>query len=65
MRGKGRKHLIADSALKRIQVDARASWLDTGDHHPGLALRTGGAPDCNGWNDGRQVLRLGHDASLE
>ena len=65
IRGKGRKHLIADSALKRIQVDARASWFGAGEHHLGLALRTGGALNWNGWNDGRQALRLGHDASLE
>ena len=41
-RGKGLKYVIADSAFKRMQVDARARWLDTGEHHRGLALRTGG-----------------------
>src|SRR5258705_2878014 len=56
---------IPDSALKRIQVDARASWFGAGEHHLGLALRTGGALNWNGWNDGRQASRLGHDASLE
>ena len=65
IRGKGLKYLIADSAFKRMQVDARARWLDTGEHHRGLALRTSGALNCNEWNDGRQALRLGHDASLE
>jgi hypothetical protein len=65
-RGKGRKYLIADSALKRMQVDAPgACWLDANEHHLGLALRTGGALICSEWNDGRQALRLGHDASLE
>ena len=66
-RGKGRKYLIADSAFKRMQVDAPgACWLDANEHHPGLALWTGGAaPNCRKWNDRRQVLRLGHDASLE
>jgi hypothetical protein len=65
IRGKGLKYVIADSAFKRMQVDARARWLDTGEHHRGLAHRTSGALNCNEWNDGRQVLRLGHDASLE
>ena len=65
-RGKGRKYLIADSAFKRLQVDAPgACWLDANEHHVGLALRTGGALNCSEWNDGRQALRLGHDASLE
>ena len=65
-RGKGRKYLIADSAFKRLQVDAPgACWLDANEHHLGLALRTGGALNCSEWNDGREALRLGHDASLE
>jgi catechol 2,3-dioxygenase-like lactoylglutathione lyase family enzyme len=65
-RGKGRKYLIADSAFKRMQVDAPgACWLDADEHHLGLAPRTGGALNCSEWNDGRQALRLGHDASLE
>jgi hypothetical protein len=65
-RGKVRKYLIADSAFKRLQVDAPgACWLDANEHHLGLALRTGGALNCSGWNDGREALRLGHDASLE
>jgi hypothetical protein len=65
IRGKGLKYLIADSAFKRMQVDAPgAYWLDADEHHLGLALRTGGALNCNEWNDGRQALRLGHDASL-
>jgi hypothetical protein len=63
IRGEGLKYVIADSTFKRMQVDARACWLDTGEHHRGLALRTSGA--LNEWNDGRQALRLGHDASLE
>jgi hypothetical protein len=51
-RGKGRKYLIADSAFKRLQVDDPGSyWLDADEHHLGLALRTGGALDCNEWND--------------
>ena len=29
------------------------------------SLRTGGAIDCNEWNDRHQTLRLGHGASLE
>src|ERR1700730_11823251 len=58
-------YAIADSAFKRMPVDARACQLDTDEHHRGLALRTSGALNCNEWNDGRQVLRLGHDASLE
>ena len=67
IRRKGRKYLIADSAFKRMQVDAHgACRLDGDEHHLGLALWTGGAaPNCRKWNDRRQVLRLGHDASLE
>ena len=65
-RGKGRNYLIADGALKRMQVDAPgACWLDANEHHLGLAFRTGGALNCSESNDGRQALRLGHDASLE
>ncbi|MFL5237585.1 MAG: hypothetical protein ACJ8EL_08270, partial [Rhizomicrobium sp.] len=65
-RGKARKYLIADSAFKRLQVDAPgACWLDANEHHLGLALRTGGALNCSEGNDGREALRLGHDASLE
>jgi hypothetical protein len=57
---KGLKYLIADSAFKRMQVDAHgACWLDGDEHHLGLALRTGGAPNCSERNDGRQHLRLG------
>jgi hypothetical protein len=64
--GKGPKYLIADGAFKRMQVDApAASWLDADQHHLGLAPRTGRALNCSEWNDGRQALRLGHDASLE
>src|SRR2546429_1526999 len=65
IRGKGRMCVVADSAFKGMQVDARACQLDTDEHHRGLALRTSGALNCNEWNDGRQALRLGHDASLE
>src|SRR5437016_12414523 len=65
-RGKARKYLIADSAFKRLQVDAPgACWLDANEHRLGLALRTGGALNCSEWNDRREALRLGHDASLE
>ena len=54
-RGKARKYLIADSAFKRLQVDAPgACWLDANEHHLGLALRTGGALNCSEWNDGRR-----------
>ena len=47
IRGKGRKYVTADSTFKRVQVDARACWLDTGEPHLGFALRTGRAPKCN------------------
>jgi len=63
IRDKGLKFVIADSAFERMQVEARACWHDTGEHHRGLALRTSGALNCNEWDDGRQALRLGHDAS--
>ena len=66
IRRKGLKYLIADSAFKRMQVDALGECrLDGDEHHLSPALRTGGAPNCSEWNDGRQDLRLGHDASLE
>ena len=65
IRGEGFKCVIADSAFKRMQVDARACWLDTSEHHRGPALRAGGALICNEWSAGRRGLRLGHDASLE
>jgi len=49
-----------------MQVNAQgACWLDTGKHHRGVALRTSRALNCHEWNDGRQGLRLGHDASLK
>src|SRR5258708_8705579 len=40
IRDKGLMYVIADSAFKRMQVDARAYWLDTGQHPRRLALRT-------------------------
>ena len=58
IRSKGLKYAIADSAFKRLQVDARARQLDTDEHHRGPAFRTGGTPNCGEWNNGRQVLRL-------
>ena len=63
-RGQGRKYVIADSAFKRMHVDARAYWLDADEHHRGLAPRTGRALKWSRWNGGRQALRLGHSASL-
>jgi len=65
IRSKGLKYAIADSAFKRMQVHARTCRLDTDEHHRGLALRTGGPANCSEWKDGRQALRLRHDASLE
>ena len=62
--GEGRKYVIADSALKPVQVDAWAFWLDADEHHRSFAPRTGGALKCNRWNGGRRPLRLGHDHSL-
>src|SRR5258708_6731160 len=53
IRGKGLQYVTADSAFERMQVDARPFWLDTGQHHRGLAPRTRGALDCNEWNGGR------------
>ena len=66
IRGKGLMYAIANSAFKRMQVDAPGPcWLYANKHHLGLALRAGGALNCSERNDGRQALRLGHDASLE
>ena len=54
MRSKGLKDLIADSAFKRMQIDVQgACRLDADEHHLGLAPRTGRAPNCSEWNDGR------------
>jgi hypothetical protein len=64
VRGKGLECAVADSAFKLMPVDACAGWLDTDEHHRRLAVRTSGALNCNEWNYGREVLRLGHDASL-
>jgi hypothetical protein len=65
IRGKGLEYVIADSAFKRMQIDARVCRLDACEHHRGLALRTSWALNYNEWDDGRRALRLGHDASLE
>ena len=62
--GKGRKYVIADGALERMQVRAWALWLDADEHHRSFAPRTDGALQCDRWNVGRRPLRLGHDVSL-
>jgi hypothetical protein len=36
IRGKGLKYVIADSAFKRMQIDARVCRLDACEHHRGL-----------------------------
>jgi hypothetical protein len=41
--GAGRKQVVADSALKAVQVHAWALRLDADKHHMGPAPRTGGA----------------------
>jgi hypothetical protein len=64
VRGKDLKDMIAYSAFKRVQVDARACWRDTGEPHRGLTPRAGGTLNRSEWNDGRQGFGLGHDASL-
>jgi hypothetical protein len=60
MRCEGRKYVIADGALKHVQVHTWAFWLDADEHHRGLAPRTGGAFKWSRRNGGRQALRLGH-----
>ena len=62
--GKGRKYVIADSALKPVQVHSEALWLGADEHHRSFAPRIDGALKCDRWNGGRRPLRLGHDASL-
>jgi len=57
MRGKRRKHVIADGALKRIQVHSWAFWFDADEHHPGFATRTGRAFKYNLWNGGQRALK--------
>ena len=53
--GKGLKDLIADSAFKRMQIDAPgACRLNADEHHLGLAPRTGRALNCGEWNDGQR-----------
>ena len=59
IRGKGLTYVIADSAFKRMQIDARVSRFDAGEHHRGLAPRTNWALNCNEWNDGRRALSWG------
>jgi hypothetical protein len=63
--GKGLEDMFADSAFKRVRVDTRAHRRNTGEPHRGLAPRAGGTLNCCEWNNGRQGLRLGHDASLD
>ena len=41
--GKGRTYVVADGALKRVQVHTWALWLDADEHHRSFALRTDGA----------------------
>ena len=65
IRGKDLKWAMADSAFKRVQVDARADRRDTGEPHRGLAPRAGGTLNRSEWNGGREGMRLGHDASLD
>jgi hypothetical protein len=63
-RGKGRKYLIADSAFKRMQVDAPGPcWLDADEHHLGLALRTGGAVCTDNLNAGVAVMKSAQDGA--
>src|SRR5260370_22387258 len=58
IRGQGLKYVIADSAFKRMQVDAPgACWLDAAEHHLGLALRTAGAPNSNSFKYGPPTFR--------
>jgi hypothetical protein len=57
--------MFADGAFKRVQVDTRAYWRDAGEPHRGPALRTGGTLNFGEWDEGREALRLGHDASLD
>lgn len=64
VRGKGRQQVIADGALKRMQVDARSRRLNADQHHLGFALRAGGALKRSRWNGARRALGFGHGASL-
>jgi len=63
---KGLKFVIADSALKRMQVRRpRDAGSLTGDIIR-ACLRTSGALNCNEWNDGTIGVETGaHEASLE
>jgi hypothetical protein len=52
------EYLIADCALKPVQVHAWALWLDADEHHRSFALRAGGALERDRWNGRRRALRL-------
>ena len=60
IRGKGREFVIADSALKPVQVHPWAFELDAHEHHRRFALRAGRALKCSRRNGGQRVLSLGH-----
>ena len=64
VRAKHCKYVTADSALKPVQVHARAFWLDADEHHRSFAPWTGAVLKCNRWNGERRALRLGHGDSL-
>jgi hypothetical protein len=57
--------VVAHSALKRMQAGTEECRHDAGEHHPGLALRTGRTLNRSERNDGRQGSRFCHDASFE
>jgi len=59
IRGKGREFVIADSALKPVQVHPWAFELDAHEHHRRFALRAGRALKCSRRNGGQRVLSFG------
>src|SRR6202023_3010622 len=57
--------VVARPALKRMQVGTQECRHDLGEHHLGLALRTGRTLNGSERNDGRQGGRFCHNASFE
>jgi hypothetical protein len=57
--------VVARPALKRTQVGTQECRHDLGEHHLGLALRTGRTLNGSERNDGRQGLSFCHNASFE
>ena len=65
MRAKGLNDMIANQALKCMQVGTQERRHDAGEHHLSLTLRTGRTLNCNERNDGQQGVSFWHHAPSE